>query len=372
MFSLKKCLNCRHKFLSKFPTETNLQELYKSNSKYVFGHESDEEYEKNRFKDEGFKSVLPFNDHWIFNFIDINQPSKYFEIGPGLCRLYKTFYEKKWHCEGLDLQPFIKAPGIIDDLKKIKDNSKDVAVALDVIEHTINPNKFLKEINNKLKIDGKIFLSFPNSDSFKSKILNNKWGMIVPLAHLNFFSKKSIKVSLENNNFKVIYLKNYSLASPKRFTKNLIKLPFRLLKDLIFLNQSQNLKEEDENSFFRLHPAGDIAEDMPEVFQQEFFSMLLNNYSEKEIAMMKNGAGIVNASRGGVVDEVALVQALNSGKLAFACLDTFENEPTPAVQVLMQPNVSLTPHIGAATLEAQDRIGEELAQQIVAILKASH
>jgi len=88
--------------------------------------------------------------------------------------------------------------------------------------------------------------------------------------------------------------------------------------------------------------------------------------------MMKNGAGIVNASRGGVVDEVALVQALNSGKLAFACLDTFENEPTPAVQVLMQPNVSLTPHIGAATLEAQDRIGEELAQQIVAILKASH
>ena len=58
------------------------------------------------------------------------------------------------------------------------------------------------------------------------------------------------------------------------------------LKDLIFLNQSQNLKEEDENSFFRLHPAGDIAEDMPEVFQQEFFSMLLNNYSEKEIAMM--------------------------------------------------------------------------------------
>ena len=60
--------------------------------------------------------------------------------------------------------------------------------------------------------------------------------MIVPVAHLNFFSKKSIKVSLENNNFKVIYLKNYSLVNPKRFIKNLIKLPFRLIKDLIFLN----------------------------------------------------------------------------------------------------------------------------------------
>ena len=235
-FSLKKCLDCRHRYLSKFPTEKNLEELYKNNSKYVFGHELDEEHEKNKFKDGGFKSVLPFNEHWIFNFININQAGEYFEIGPGLCRLYKTFYKKNWHCEGLDLQPFIKAPGIIDSLEKIKDNSKDIAVALDVIEHTINPNKFLSEINNKLKIDGKIFLSFPNSDSFKSKILNNKWGMIAPVAHLNFFSKKSIKVSLENNNFKVIYLKNYSLANPKRFTKNLIKLPFRLLKDLIFLN----------------------------------------------------------------------------------------------------------------------------------------
>jgi len=92
---------------------------------------------------------------------------------------------------------------------------------------------------------------------------------------------------------------------------------------------------------------------------------------KKEIDMMKQGSGIVNASRGGVIDEVALVEALDSGKLAFACLDTFENEPIPAVQVLMQPNTSLTPHIGAATLEAQDRIGVELAEQIVSILKSN-
>ncbi len=92
---------------------------------------------------------------------------------------------------------------------------------------------------------------------------------------------------------------------------------------------------------------------------------------KKEIDMMKQGSGIVNASRGGVIDEVALVEALDSGKLAFACLDTFENEPIPAVQVLMQPKTSLTPHIGAATLEAQDRIGVELAEQIVSILKSN-
>ena len=89
----------------------------------------------------------------------------------------------------------------------------------------------------------------------------------------------------------------------------------------------------------------------------------------KEIELMKDGAGLINAARGGVVDEVALVKALKSGKLAFAGIDTFENEPTPAVQVLMTPNVSLTPHIGAATVQAQDRIGSELASQIVSLLK---
>ena len=60
--------------------------------------------------------------------------------------------------------------------------------------------------------------------------------MIVPLAHLNFFSKKSIKISLEKNNFHLIYMNNYSLASGRRYLRNLIKLPFKLIKDLINLD----------------------------------------------------------------------------------------------------------------------------------------
>ena len=89
---------------------------------------------------------------------------------------------------------------------------------------------------------------------------------------------------------------------------------------------------------------------------------------KKEFAMMKDGAVVVNAARGGVLDEVALVDALDSNKLAFAALDTFENEPKPEVKLLMHPKISLTPHIGAATQEAQDRIGEELANQIISLL----
>jgi len=87
------------------------------------------------------------------------------------------------------------------------------------------------------------------------------------------------------------------------------------------------------------------------------------------LAKMKDGAGIINAARGGVIDEVALVDALDSGKLSFAALDTFENEPKPEIKLLMHDKISLTPHIGAATLEAQDRIGEELASQIATLLK---
>lgn len=87
-----------------------------------------------------------------------------------------------------------------------------------------------------------------------------------------------------------------------------------------------------------------------------------------ELKKMKKGAGLINAARGGVVDEEALVAALDSEHLAFAALDTFVNEPTPAVKLLMHPKISLTPHIGAATKEAQDRIGTELAQQISELL----
>jgi len=87
-----------------------------------------------------------------------------------------------------------------------------------------------------------------------------------------------------------------------------------------------------------------------------------------EFDLMKKGVIMVNAARGGVVNEVALVKALEEGKVAQAALDVFEKEPTPEMQLLMNPNLSLSPHIGAATGEAQDRIGSELAEQIITIL----
>ena len=87
-----------------------------------------------------------------------------------------------------------------------------------------------------------------------------------------------------------------------------------------------------------------------------------------EFSKMKNGVGILNLSRGGILNEEELLKNIESGKVSFAGIDTFENEPKPSIKILMNSNISLTPHIGAATNEAQDRIGVELADKINEIL----
>lgn len=118
-----------------------------------------------------------------------------------------------------------------------------------------------------------------------------------------------------------------------------------------------------------------ITEPLEDVFKHSDFITLHVPAQEgyvidaDEIALMKDNVGIVNCARGGVINEVALIEALENEKVAFAGLDVFENEPKPEIQILMHPRISLTPHIGAATLEAQDRIGTELAEQIIGILK---
>lgn len=86
----------------------------------------------------------------------------------------------------------------------------------------------------------------------------------------------------------------------------------------------------------------------------------------EEIAQMKDGAVLINTARGGAIDEDALLDALNSGKLSGAGLDVFENEPMPRQELMEHPKISCSPHIGASTLEARANIGLELADKILA------
>ena len=87
--------------------------------------------------------------------------------------------------------------------------------------------------------------------------------------------------------------------------------------------------------------------------------------SKEQFELMKSNVCIVNAARGGVIDEVELLKALDEGLIAHAALDVFDNEPQPDMRVLMHPKLSLTPHIGGQTTEAQSRIGTELAEKII-------
>jgi D-3-phosphoglycerate dehydrogenase len=119
------------------------------------------------------------------------------------------------------------------------------------------------------------------------------------------------------------------------------------------------------------------AVSLDQLIKESDFISLHVPFSEKpvlgkdEFSIMKDGVGVVNCSRGGTIDEDALLEALKSGKVGFAGLDVFDNEPTPRQDLLAHPNVSLTPHIGASTNEAQERIGTELANLIIDFFKNS-
>ena len=233
-FDLMKCESCLHRFISKFPSQAVLINLYKTDSPLVFGGTHHEIDQKKKFINNGFKNVPVQNDHWIFKYVNIDK-GRFFEIGPGLCRLYKTFLLKGWSCQGLEPRSFVKVKGIKKNFNEIK-NDNDIVAAFDVLEHVENPIEILKKINKKMRKNGQIFLTFPYSESFKSKILKERWQMVVPLAHLHFFSLKSTNIMLKRAGFKTVEIKDFSFVEVRRLVRNFFKLPLFILKDILKLN----------------------------------------------------------------------------------------------------------------------------------------
>lgn len=234
IFDLMKCTDCLHRFISKIPNQIELNKLYEIDSPLVFGGTIHEVEQKKNFIQNNFEGIEPHYNHWIFDYIEQNEGS-YFELGPGLCRLYKTFYLKGWKCQGLEPRSFIKISGIKKDIQDIESNN-DVVVAIDVLEHLIDPIEMLKKISLKIKKGGKIFLTYPHSESYKSKILKDRWPMVSPLAHIHYFSKKSTKIMLEKAGYKILVIKDYSFVELRRLIRNFLKLPIFILKDIFKLN----------------------------------------------------------------------------------------------------------------------------------------
>ena len=86
---------------------------------------------------------------------------------------------------------------------------------------------------------------------------------------------------------------------------------------------------------------------------------------KEELTVLKKGVILINTARGGVFDEDALIEGLNSGQIGGAGLDVFIGEPTPRADILTHPKVALTPHVGGSTAEAQENVGRELAGLII-------
>jgi D-3-phosphoglycerate dehydrogenase len=217
------------------------------------------------------------------------------------------------------------------------------SVAELVFAHLFGMARFLHESNRNMPLEGD--LKFKNLKKSYAKGTELR-GKTLGLIGFGRIGQATAKIAL-GLGMKVVAFDPYLDAAN-------LEIEF-FDHQALFFNINTISKEEvlKESDFISLHvPA-----------QNEYV------ISTSEFEIMKDGAFIVNAARGGVVDEIALVKALETGRISGAALDVFENEPKPEIQLLMNPSLSLTPHIGAATGEAQDRIGTELAHQIIEILK---
>jgi D-3-phosphoglycerate dehydrogenase len=216
------------------------------------------------------------------------------------------------------------------------------SVAELVFAHLFGMVRFLHQLNREMPLEGDTRFKDLKKDFSNGTELRGKTLGIVGVGRIG---KEVAKIAL-GIGMKVI-------ASDPLVEKETINVPF-------YNGQSVDIEIEIES----------ISEVLK---QSDFITFHVPNQDEyiigsKEFESMKDGVGIINTARGGVIDEVALVSAIESGKVRYAGLDVFEKEPTPEIQILMNPDISLTPHIGAATVEAQGRIGEELANQIIELL----
>ncbi len=215
------------------------------------------------------------------------------------------------------------------------------SVAELVFAHFFSLARFLHESNRLMPLEGEtkfntLKKSFNNATELSGKTLG-----VIGMGNIGL---EVIKIGISLGMSIVAYNR-----TPK--TEN-VKISFFDGQSLHFEIKSVNLDEVLKKS--------------------DFISINISNTEEyfidnEQIAMMKEGVFIANTARGGVLNEVALIDAIERGKVAGAALDVFENEPNPEIEILMNPALSLSPHIGGNTLEAQNRIAEELAEQIIKI-----
>lgn len=216
------------------------------------------------------------------------------------------------------------------------------SVAELVFAHLFGMVRFLPQSNREMPLEGDMSFNSLKKQFSQGIELRGKTLGIIGFGHIG---QEVAKMAL-GLGMKII-------ATDTEVENATITIPFFDGQVVNFSVETQSLKEVlSKSDFVTLHlPA------------QEEYVIAATQFDQ-----MKDGVGIINTSKGSVLNEVDLVNAIESGKVKYAGLDVFENQPTPEIQLLMNPEISMTPHIGTSTIEAQERIGVELANKIIKLL----
>ena len=230
---LIECKNCKHWFTSKMPKKVFGENLYKTDSEYVFNKEHRLIQKKKDSKKKKINLDSLNIDNWVFKFMKNSKKGNYLEIGTGNGSLLKTFRRHGWHCEGLELQKSFKIKGVFDDIKMISKRNKNVLIFHDILEHVTDPVSLVKQFSKQQKPGDKLFLAYPNSSSFKARILKTGWPMVAPSAHLNFFSISSTKILLEKCGYYPLVIKETSFVILRKLLRSIVRLPITIILDLL-------------------------------------------------------------------------------------------------------------------------------------------
>jgi len=223
-------------------------------------------------------------------------------------------------------------------------NASSISVAELVISHLLSANRNLHITNRSMPLNGETKFKEIKSHSSECKEVMFKTLGIIGLGRIGQeVAKRAFSLGMN------------VIAFDKKIEKIKIHLDHiknqNIFFDLKISSLNDVLKESD---FITLH--------IPKINDKPFIG-------RDEFDIMKKGVGIINTSRGGLIDESELIKFLNNKKVSFAALDVYENEPVPNIQLLMHDKISLSPHIGGSTVEAQERIGDEIVKEIKSFYK---
>ena len=223
-------------------------------------------------------------------------------------------------------------------------NASSISVAELVISHLLSANRYLHITNRTMPLNGETKFKEIKSHSSECKEVMFKTLGIIGLGRIGQeVAKRAFSLGMN------------VIAFDKKIEKIKIHLDHIKNQNIFFDLKTSSLNDVLKGSdFITLH--------IPKINDKPFIG-------RDEFDTMKKGVGIINTSRGGLIDESELIKFLNNNKVSFAALDVYENEPVPNIQLLMHDKISLSPHIGGSTVEAQERIGDEIVKEIKSFYK---